>query len=152
MVPIEQVRIHVEEEMPAARAWATRRRVNLEWHPGLVEIRVTLVQRETNDVFYLRGRFDGYRALAACAGNDVRVYTRKGLDWSDKFAPLVERLRALDLPPCLIDGEIVAYDRAGNPDFSSLQGVLKRGHGSQKDSDRPPPTCSVPRLPWQGRW
>ena len=80
-------------------------------------------------------KFDGYRALVACAGDKVKVYTRKGLDWSDKFAPLVERCQNLDLPSCLIDGEIVAYDKEGNPDFSSLQQVLKRGHGSQKPSD-----------------
>ncbi len=81
-------------------------------------------------------KFDGYRALVACAGEKVKVYTRKGLDWSDKFGPLVESFRALDLPSCLIDGEIVAYDKQGNPDFSSLQQVLKRGHGSQKAGDR----------------
>jgi len=81
-------------------------------------------------------KLDGYRAMVACAGDRVRVYTRTGLDWSDKFAPLVERLAALDLPPCLIDGEIVAYGKDGNPDFSSLQVVLKRGHGAQKDSDK----------------
>jgi bifunctional non-homologous end joining protein LigD len=81
-------------------------------------------------------KFDGYRALAACAGGEVRIYTRKGLDWSDKFVPLVERFKALDLPSCLIDGEIVAFDAHGNPSFSALQTVLKRGHGSQKDSDK----------------
>ncbi|MXO70249.1 DNA ligase D [Alteraurantiacibacter buctensis] len=81
-------------------------------------------------------KFDGYRALVACKGDKVRVYTRNGLDWSDKFVPLVRHLAALDLPPCLIDGEIVAYDARGNPDFSSLQNVLKRGHGSQEESDR----------------
>ncbi|OYW44004.1 MAG: DNA ligase D [Sphingomonadales bacterium 32-68-7] len=81
-------------------------------------------------------KFDGYRALIACQGPEVRVYTRSGKDWSDKFVPLAETLRALDLPACLIDGEIVAYDAEGNPDFSSLQNVLKRGHGSQKDSDK----------------
>jgi bifunctional non-homologous end joining protein LigD len=80
-------------------------------------------------------KFDGYRALVACAGDTVKVYTRKGLDWSDKFAPLVAKFQALDLPSCLIDGEIVAYDKEGNPDFSSLQQVLKRGHGSQKPGD-----------------
>ena len=81
-------------------------------------------------------KFDGYRALVAAAGDKVAVYTRNGLDWTDKFVPLVERVRALDLPPCLIDGEVVAYGADGNPDFSSLQNVLKRGHGSQKDSDK----------------
>jgi len=81
-------------------------------------------------------KFDGYRALFACAGDKVKAYTRTGLDWSDKFAPLVARFVALDLPSCLIDGEIVAYDGDGNPDFSSLQNVLKRGHGSQTERDK----------------
>ncbi len=80
-------------------------------------------------------KFDGYRALAAVSGDKVIVYTRTGLDWTDKFAPLAERLSVLDLPPCLIDGEIVAYDAEGNPDFSALQKVLKRGHGAQGKDD-----------------
>lgn len=76
-------------------------------------------------------KFDGYRAQIAAAGSDVRIYTRNGLDWTDRFASLVGHIAALDLPPCLIDGEIVAYGKDGNPDFSSLQAVLKRGHGAQ---------------------
>ena len=80
-------------------------------------------------------KFDGYRALIAAKGSTVRVYTRSGQDWTDKFAPLVDALAALDLPPALIDGEIVAHDAAGNPDFSTLQSVLKRGHGSQGPND-----------------
>lgn len=78
-------------------------------------------------------KYDGYRAEVAAAGNDVRVYTRSGLDWTDKFAPLACHIAALGLPPCLIDGEIVAYGKDGNPDFSALQAVLKRGHGAQDD-------------------
>ena len=78
-------------------------------------------------------KYDGYRAEIAASGSDVRVYTRSGLDWTDKFAPLVRHIAALDLPPCLIDGEIVAYGKDGNPDFSSLQAVLKRGHGAQDE-------------------
>jgi len=81
-------------------------------------------------------KFDGYRTLVAAAGSEVRIHTRKGLDWSDKFVPLAERFKALDLPPCLIDGEVVAYGTDGNPSFSALQVVLKRGHGAQKDSDK----------------
>ena len=80
-------------------------------------------------------KFDGYRAEIAAMGADVRIYTRSGLDWTDKFAPLVEAVAALDLPSCLIDGEIVAYDKEGNPDFSALQNVLKRGHGAQERKD-----------------
>ncbi|MEO6153730.1 MAG: DNA ligase D [Croceibacterium sp.] len=80
-------------------------------------------------------KFDGYRLLISAAGEKVSVFTRKGLDWSDKFAPLVARFQALDLPPCLIDGEVIANGPDGNPSFSALQTVLKRGHGSQKASD-----------------
>lgn len=79
-------------------------------------------------------KYDGYRAEIAAAGPDVRVFTRNGLDWTDKFEPLVRHIAALDLPPCLIDGEIVAYGKDGNPDFSSLQAVLKRGHGAQDEA------------------
>ncbi len=81
-------------------------------------------------------KFDGYRTLIAAKGDQVRVYTRNGKDWSDKFSPLVHALATLDLPSCLIDGEIVAYDAQGNPDFATLQQVLKRGHGAQGESDR----------------
>ena len=81
-------------------------------------------------------KFDGYRALIAVSGKDVTVWTRNQKDWTDKFGPLAEAIAALDLPPALIDGEIVALDKDGNPDFSTLQSVLKRGHGSQGPKDK----------------
>lgn len=80
-------------------------------------------------------KFDGYRALVAVKGEEVRVYTRSGQNWTEKFQPLVAAIAALDLPPALIDGEIVAHDAEGNPNFSTLQNVLKRGHGSQGPQD-----------------
>jgi len=83
-----------------------------------------------NDWFH-EIKFDGYRCLMAVAGEKARAYTRSGQDWSDKFAPLCEALAALDLPPCLIDGEITAPGSDGNPSFSALQQMLKRGHGAQ---------------------
>lgn len=76
-------------------------------------------------------KFDGYRALVATGGGDVRVFTRNGKDWTDKFAWLTRHIAALDLPPALIDGEIVALGKDGNPNFSALQAVLKRGHGAE---------------------
>lgn len=81
-------------------------------------------------------KFDGYRAVVATGKGGVAIYTRTGQDWTDKFAPLVNAIRALDLPSALIDGEIVANGKDGNPDFSSLQAVLKQGHGSQGANDK----------------
>ena len=74
-------------------------------------------------------KYDGYRCLVAASGSDVRAYTRSGLDWSEKFGPIVEEVRKLDLPSCLIDGEIVALDSEGRPNFSHLQSVLKGESG-----------------------
>lgn len=75
-------------------------------------------------------KYDGYRCLIAANGVDVRAYTRSGLDWSEKFASVVEAFRKLDLPACLVDGEIVAMDTAGRPSFSQLQATLK-GEGGK---------------------
>ncbi|MGC4251569.1 MAG: DNA ligase D [Sphingobium sp.] len=78
-------------------------------------------------------KFDGYRALIAVAGEKVTVFTRNGLDWTEKFGPLAREIAAMDLPPALIDGEIVAFGPDGNPSFSALQAVLKRGHGAERE-------------------
>lgn len=70
-------------------------------------------------------KYDGYRCLISVAGEQVKVFTRTGLDWTDRFAALAEEIADLNLPPALIDGEIVALGQDGNPDFSTLQRVLK---------------------------
>ena len=51
--------------------------------------------------------------------------TRKGLDWTEKFAAIAKEGSAL--PDVMIDGEIVALDHNGAPDFSTLQAALSDG-------------------------
>jgi bifunctional non-homologous end joining protein LigD len=72
-------------------------------------------------------KFDGYRALAAASGDDVRIYTRNGKDWTDRFRAVARAIAALDLDRALLDGEIVALDNEGRPDFSALQRTLSEG-------------------------
>jgi bifunctional non-homologous end joining protein LigD len=72
-------------------------------------------------------KYDGYRALIAVSGREVRAYTRNGLDWSDRFRPIVDAVAALGLGPALIDGEMVALDKEGRPSFSALQAALQDG-------------------------
>src|SRR4029079_4868208 len=56
------------------------------------------------------------------------AWTRNGKDWSDKFRALVKA--ASNLPAgCLIDGEAVALDKKGKPDFQLLQSTLKESRG-----------------------
>ncbi|NNM77491.1 DNA ligase D [Sphingomonas sp. ID1715] len=72
-------------------------------------------------------KYDGYRVLLAIGGGKVKVFTRSGLDWTDKFPGVAEAGAALDVGSALIDGEVVALDQAGKPSFSALQDALKRG-------------------------
>lgn len=72
-------------------------------------------------------KYDGYRCLLALGGGKARIYTRTGLDWTDKFSEIAEAALALELPAALIDGEIVKLNREGKPDFSALQAALSEG-------------------------
>ncbi len=71
-------------------------------------------------------KYDGYRALVAVAGGRARVYTRSGLDWTDKFAGIAEAAAALPVGSALMDGEIVAF-KDGRPDFSTLKDAISAG-------------------------
>lgn len=72
-------------------------------------------------------KYDGYRCLAAVAGDAVRLYTRNGQDWTQQFGALVEPLRQLSIQSALIDGEICALDKRGRTDFSTLKSALADG-------------------------
>lgn len=74
-------------------------------------------------------KYDGYRCLLAVSGGEARIFTRSGLDWTDRFPGIVAAARRLPLASALIDGEIVALDGEGKPSFSALQAALKQGQG-----------------------
>ncbi|RYE34690.1 MAG: DNA ligase D [Hyphomicrobiales bacterium] len=67
-------------------------------------------------------KFDGYRIQARVAGGNVSLKTRKGLDWTTKFGAVAKAFE--NLPDCIVDGEIVALDDHGAPDFAALQAAL----------------------------
>ena len=74
-------------------------------------------------------KFDGYRLQLRVEDGKARLRTRKGLDWTEKFAATAEQ--AAKLPDCMIDGEAVALDAHGAPDFSALQAALSEGQSEK---------------------
>ena len=74
-------------------------------------------------------KFDGYRLQLRVEDGEAALRTRKGLDWTQKFAAIARQ--AEGLPDCMIDGEAVALDRAGAPDFSALQAALSEGRSEK---------------------
>jgi bifunctional non-homologous end joining protein LigD len=70
-------------------------------------------------------KFDGYRMQLHVADGRAVLRTRKGLDWTDKFGAIART--ASKLPDCIVDGEVVALDQRGAPDFGALQAALSEG-------------------------
>ena len=71
-------------------------------------------------------KFDGYRMQLRVVGGTATLLTRKGLDWSAKFPEIVAA--GVGLADGIIDGEVVALDHAGVPDFAALQAAISDGH------------------------
>ncbi|PTQ58851.1 ATP-dependent DNA ligase LigD phosphoesterase module /ATP-dependent DNA ligase LigD polymerase module [Sphingomonas sp. PP-CE-3G-477] len=71
-------------------------------------------------------KYDGYRALISVANGKAKVFTRTGLDWTDKFAAIADAVAKLPVQSALIDGEIVAF-KDGHPDFSTLKDAISAG-------------------------
>ncbi|MFO1061999.1 MAG: DNA ligase D [Dongiaceae bacterium] len=72
-------------------------------------------------------KLDGYRALCRIEHGAVRILTRSGLDWTERFAPLARAAEALPVATAMIDGEIVVPDTHGVSSFADLQAALKAG-------------------------
>ncbi len=67
-------------------------------------------------------KFDGYRVQMRVVDRAVTLKTRKGLDWTERFGAIARA--ASRLPNGIIDGEIVALNADGAPDFAALQAAL----------------------------
>ena len=72
-------------------------------------------------------KYDGYRCLLAIGGGEAKVYTRSGLDWSDKFPEIIAAAQELEVGSALLDGEIVKLDESGRSSFSALQQAISEG-------------------------
>jgi bifunctional non-homologous end joining protein LigD len=70
-------------------------------------------------------KLDGYRMQLRVENGRAIMRTRKGLDWTARFAAVADAGEGL--PDCMLDGEVVALDHKGTPDFSALQAALSEG-------------------------
>ena len=66
-------------------------------------------------------KHDGYRLMARRDPVGIRLITRRGNDWSNRFPLVVEGVNHLKVRSCLIDGEVVCCDERGLAIFSTLR-------------------------------
>ncbi len=90
--------------------------------PGFtVPMECRLVSAAPDDASWLYElKLDGYRAIAVNDGR-VDLLSRYGRSFKQRFPNVLAALKRMHLPPCVLDGEVVALDDHGRPSFQELQ-------------------------------
>ena len=66
-------------------------------------------------------KHDGFRLIARRDGGGVRLLTRNGHDWVDRYPAVAAAVGKLKCRSCIIDGEVVICDANGLAIFERLQ-------------------------------
>ena len=75
-------------------------------------------------------KWDGFRVEAVVSGSDVRLWTRGQQDAARYFGPFLDPADWISAEQAIVDGEVIALDDRGEPDFALLQGRIKgQGRG-----------------------
>src|SRR5580700_10344892 len=70
-------------------------------------------------------KFDGYRVQVHLRDAAIKVFTRRGNDWTNRFRKIVADAWHINAGTAIIDGEVVVPSADGSTDFSVLQNELK---------------------------
>ena len=77
-------------------------------------------------------KLDGYRLQARIEDGKVKLLTRTGLDWTERFGKeIVAEFRKLKVETGIIDGEVAVESGTGATDFSLLQQELSAGRSDR---------------------
>src|SRR6185295_11809782 len=106
---------------PSAIPKARKAAMPSEIEPQLATL-VTEVPR--GDDWLHEIKYDGYRALCEVHGGQARLITRRGKDWTDRFAPIAREAARLAVREAILDGEVVIIQADGTTSFQALQNVL----------------------------
>jgi len=71
---------------------------------------------------------DGYRLMVRRLDDKVRIYSRRGADFTPRFPRIVDAVRRLKVKSVLLDGEGIVYGHTGLPDFELI-------HSKQYDKE-----------------
>jgi bifunctional non-homologous end joining protein LigD len=74
---------------------------------------------------FMKSKFDGYRVQVHLASEAVRVFIRRGNDWTKRFRKIAGDAWHIKAGSAIIDGEVVVPAANGATDFSVLQKELK---------------------------
>ena len=116
-------------EMPAASAEIDLSGAKAAPMPRYLEpMKATLATKAFRDEDWLfEVKWDGYRVEAVVRDGKVSIFTRNGHDAETYFPRLLTPATWIDAKEAIVDGEVVALDERGRPDFSLLQERISLG-------------------------
>jgi bifunctional non-homologous end joining protein LigD len=96
-------------------------------YPGFIEpaLATSIDKVPSGERWIHEIKFDGYRIQVHLANNSVKVFTRRGNDWTKRFKKIADDAWHINAGSAIIDGEVVAPSPDGTTDFSVLQNELK---------------------------
>lgn len=80
-------------------------------------------------------KWDGYRVAVHIKSGDIRIITRGGHDWTDRFPAIAAAARTIGVSTAILDGEAVVLDAQGRSDFGALQRSLGGRGGRQASGE-----------------
>ena len=109
--------------------WRTKPRIR---RPGIIEpcIPSRATKPPAGPQWIHEIKHDGYRLIARKRDGRVRLFTRNGFDWSDRYPRISEAVAALRTASATIDGEAVWCDGKGLAIFDKLHSRAHDGEVS----------------------
>ena len=72
-------------------------------------------------------KLDGYRMQARKQGAQVQMFTRSGIDWTDRVRAVAAEVARLPVENVTLDGEVVVLAENGTTNFADLQASFQEG-------------------------
>ena len=98
-------------------------------YPGFIEpaLATSIEKVPAGERWIHEIKFDGYRVQVHLRDAAVKVFTRRGNDWTNRFRKVAADAWNINAGSAIIDGEAVVPAADGTTDFSVLQNELKGG-------------------------
>jgi bifunctional non-homologous end joining protein LigD len=95
--------------------------------PGFIEpaLATSIAKVPAGERWIHEIKFDGYRVQLHLANEGVKIFTRRGHDWTHRFKKIATDAFLINVASAVIDGEVVAPAADGGTDFSVLQNQLR---------------------------
>jgi bifunctional non-homologous end joining protein LigD len=104
-------------------------------YPGFIEppLATSIDKVPSGERWVHEIKFDGYRVQVHLRDTAVKLFTRRGNDWTNRFRKIADDAWHINAGSAIMDGEVVVPAEDSTTDFSVLQNELKGA--IQKDRD-----------------